>query len=127
MSSGSEFQHLLSRSLDAHIEAVKENSSHLEAMGENVSKQTFLMEKQLASTEAAAESAAKAAEAAAIAANAAIAAVQKSDLRIAAAEVALSEKIGSLLNNLKLQWATITLGILPITLYTIKHIWQNGV
>lgn len=103
-----DIQELLSRSLDAHIETNKENLRHFEAMARDMAKQTALLERQTEVLEKA------------------VSQIAKSEARLVQVESSMSEKLGALLTNLKVQWVTMSIGMAPICIYSAKTLWQSG-
>jgi methyl-accepting chemotaxis protein len=97
---------LLDKSLDAHIDAVKENTRQLQTLSLDMSKQTSLSERQAVAMEQIA------------------AGLGGLNDRINEVEKGILEKLSSLVTSFKVQWVTISLGILPILYFVVKK-W-NG-
>lgn len=93
---------LFDKALDAHIDAVRENTRQLQMLSLDMSKQTTLSERQTVAMEAIADK------------------LGGIDRHVEEVDDKLSEKVGSLITSLKVQWVTISIGILPVLYFVVK-------
>lgn len=87
--------YLLAKTLEAHLEAVKDNTRQLQEIGADMAQQTALMQQLLTK-------------------------ISSAETRVSAVEANLSGKLSDLLTSIKVQWVIISAGVIPVLYIVAK-------